>query len=343
MRKSTLLKLALVFSALIMFAGANAQILTNYSEDEATQMYQTVNTTFRLYTLPDPVYSPSYVAATNANLGADAQWRFVISAGLTPTAPVVSNTPIAQNWVELTSAATGTYTVAVTELNTLVGCEDASARTTTINVIAVPTAAISGAGANNTWNVTTAGHDYDICGNAVAENITVAITETGAPATLTSYAYYVQKRVVNIDAAGVEAAASEVISAFIDHPIATKYDPATADGGSEVLTTGAMNVVSYDWDGAGPGVAVPSRTKYEFTLMKASDAAAASAQGIVSGISHKSDYVTIDNDVAGDGDLGASDEDITTYAFTGTVTVVYIVNPTPVTGPVYHIPNNFNL
>jgi len=221
--------------------------------------------------------------------------------------------------------------------------EDASPRITTINVIAAPTATISGGGVNNTWNVTAAGHDYDICGDAVAEDITVAITETGAPADLTSYAYFVQKRVVNIDATGVEAAASELISTFIDHPIATKYDPVTANGGTEVLTSGAMPVVSYDWDGVGPGLAVPSRTKYEFTLMKASDAAATSAEGIISGISHKSDYVTIDNDVAGDGDLGANDADISTYPFTGIVTVVYIVNPTPVTGPVYHIPNDFNL
>ncbi len=49
---------------------------------------------------------------------------------------------------------------------------------------------------------TTAGHEYLICGDAVAENLTVTITETGAPATLTSYAYQVEEVVNNLDVNG---------------------------------------------------------------------------------------------------------------------------------------------
>ena len=139
MRKSTLLNLALVLMATFMFASANAQILTSYTADESEVMYQTAGRTFRLYTLPDPIYSPTYVAATNSNLGANSEWRFVF-AGLTATAPVATNTYVAQNWVEFTNPAVGVYTVDVNERNTLIGCFDATTRTTTINVVAAPVA-----------------------------------------------------------------------------------------------------------------------------------------------------------------------------------------------------------
>ena len=73
---------------------------------------------------------------------------------------------------------------------------------------------------------------------------------------------------------------------------------------------------------------------YEFTIMKPSDAAGAAGEGIVSAISHKSDWLTLD----GGGD-------VTTYAFAvpAEVIVQYVVNPTPITGPIYTIPNaHFN-
>jgi hypothetical protein len=58
--------------------------------------------------------------------------------------------------------------------------------------------------------------------------------------------------------------------------------------------------------------------------LKASDATAV-AEGIISAISQKSDFI------AG-----------TQLAYTYTDnTVVFIVNPAPATGPIYHIPNNY--
>ncbi|MFO7843760.1 MAG: hypothetical protein R6V16_08115, partial [Bacteroidales bacterium] len=88
----------------------------------------------------------------------------------------------------------------------------------------------------------------------------------------------------------------------------------------ETVSTGAMPVVGGE------------RTKYEYTIKTATDYTGTGAEGIISAISHKSDYLA----VAGSGE-------ITTYPFTGTLTVTYIVNPAPSTGPVYHIPNDFNL
>jgi hypothetical protein len=60
-------------------------------------------------------------------------------------------------------------------------------------------------------------------------------------------------------------------------------------------------------------------------LLKASDAPGAAANGIISAISEKSDYIA-----------GV----VSTYAFTDSQ-IVIIVNPAPSTGPIYHIPNSY--
>lgn len=304
MKRSTLLNLALVIMATFMFASANAQILTDYSEDEATAMYQTAGRTFRLYVLPDPIYSPSYVAATNSNLGANSEWRFVFS-GLTATAPVVSNTPVAQNWVEFTNPSVGVYTVDVTERNTLINCEDLTPRTTTINVIAAPSATC--ATADNTT----------FCGDQPAQPIVLNITEN-VPNTLAAYAFSVEEEVQQIDGSGAPIGAPTVNSTFVNFTLAAKAKSGTAG------FTAATPNFTYTFNSQALAVLGGNRTRYTYTFKKASDAGAV-ADGIISAVSQKSDYI----------------QGLTSYAFTDNQ-VVFIVNPTPVTGPVYHIPNAFN-
>jgi len=303
MKRSTLLNLALVILATFMFASANAQILTNYSEDEATAMYQTAGRTFRLYVMPDPIYSPSYNAATNANLGADSQWRFVF-AGLTATGPVVSNVPVAQNWVEFTNPTVGVYTVDVTERNTLIGCEDATPRTTTINVVAAPLATCPTAD-NTTF-----------CGDQLAQPIVLNITEN-VPNALAAYAFSVEEEVQQIDGSGAPIGGPSVNSTFVDFTLAAKAKhPANLGGATPNFT--------YTFNSSPLKVLGGNRTRYTYTFKKASDAGAV-ADGIISAVSQKSDYI----------------QGLTSYPFTDNK-VIFIVNPTPVTGPVYHIPNAFN-
>jgi len=69
------------------------------------------------------------------------------------------------------------------------------------------------------------------------------------------------------------------------------------------------------------------RTRYTYTLVKATDAPGPAADGVISAISQKSDYV------------GGT---VLTHAFGAKSTYVAIINPTPVTGPIYHISNTFN-
>ena len=303
MKRSTLLNLALAFIATFMFASANAQILTDYSQDETEQMYQTAGRTFRLYVLPDPIYSPSYNASTNSNLGTNSEWRFVF-AGLTASAPVVSNTPVAQNWVEFTNPAVGDYTVDVTERNTLIGCEDATPRTTTIHVIAAPTATCPTADATA------------FCGDQAAQSITLNITEN-VPNTLAAYAFSVEEVVDEIDGSGIVITNVSTNSTFVNFTLAAKAKHPANLGGSTPNFT-------YTFNSSALTISNNNRTRYTYTFKKASDAGAV-ADGIISAISQKSDYI----------------QGLTSYAFTDNQ-VVFIVNPTPVTGPVYHIPNAFN-
>lgn len=303
MKKSTLLKMALTLTAMFMFTGAFAQILTDYSEDETVEMYQTAGRTFRLYTLPDPIYSPTYDAVHNTNLGANSEWRFVF-AGLTATAPVISGTYVAQNWVEFTNPAEGDYTVAANERNTLIGCEDASPRTTTIHVVAAPVATCPTADATT------------FCGNTVAQAIALNITEN-VPNALGAYAFSVEEVVDEID--GSDALITNVSSnsTFVNFLTTGKAKSGTTG------FTAATPDFTYTFNSSALVVSNNHRTRYTYTFHDASDAGTA-ADGIISAISHKSDYV----------------QGLISYAFTDNQ-VVFIVNPAPVTGPVYHIPNAF--
>jgi hypothetical protein len=319
--KMNVLKPAITLLAFFIFAGAFAQNdPADYAaiSDDANISYVTLDATIPLYVTPDPIYHSAWTAFSN-NLTAGFVWNFYDDGSW--AAGNQLGLAVTGNYVEITANTIGSYAINVKEEAPAAygGCEDPTGRDFTITVIDKPTAAIAGGEASNTWNVVTAGHEYYLCGDALAENLAITITETGAPAALASYAYSVQKRVVNIDISDVEQGVP-VTSDLVNHLVSTKYATTTAGGGSETVSTGLMPVVG------------GARTKYEFTISSATDYTGAGGPGIISGISQRSDYLTV-----------AAAGDITTYPFTGTTTVVYIVNPSPVTGPIFHIPNNFNL
>jgi hypothetical protein len=320
--KMNILKPALTLLAVFLFAGAFAQgDPADYGaiSDDAGISYVTLDATIPLYVTPDPVYHSSWTAIS-ANLTAGFVWNFYNDGSWADGNQLTL--AVTGNYVEITANTIGSYAVNVKEQAPAAygGCEDPTGRDFTITVIAKPMAAIAGGEANNTWTEVTGGHEYYLCGDALAENLSITITETGAPAALASYAYSVRKRVVNIDISDVEEPGEVVTNDFVNHLVSDKYATATAGGGAETVSTGLMPVVG------------AKRTKYEFTIRSATDYAGAGDPGIISGISHKSDYLAV-----------ADGSDITTYPFTGTMTVVYVVNPSPVTGPIFHIPNNFNL
>jgi len=321
MKKSTFLKIALTFASALFVSGAMAQgAAADYSliSADGSVTYVTQGKAVPVYVQPDAIYNPSWVFPS---AGLTAGFTWVLTSASSP-ANITFNQPSALNYVEVSGVTVGgPYAVNVYEQAPAAfgGCHDAGINFS-VNVTGKPTAAVSGS-AVAAWTVDVAGHNFHVCGDQAAENLSVAITETGAPAANAGYAYSVQKRSVNIDAADVEIPASVVTSLASDHTTAAKYHGA----GPEVVSTGALTVLNL------------KRTKYTFTLLKASDLLVATPEGIVSAISQKSDYVAAN--VAGGATAAAGN--ITTYPFTGTVTVEYIVNPTPITGPVYHIANAF--
>lgn len=291
MKKSTFLKAALTVIAALTFGSAYAQsieaIPTDYTATETEEMYQTVGYAFRLYAQPDPVYN-----------GTNSTWTF------TTTLPLLYGTSgiaMAQNWVEITNAATiGNYTVDVVEGNTLIGCTDATPVTTTIHIVAAPTATIT----------TTDATAY--CGDQAAQTISVAITEN-VPDAFAAYAFSVTETVEEIDVNGDVIGTPTTNATFVNHTVASMLALTGTPNFTTTFSSSALTVKN------------AHRTRYTYTLKKASDASAAT-DGIISAISAKSNITG--TQVA--------------FAFTDSE-VVFLVNPTPVTGPIYHLPNDFAL
>jgi hypothetical protein len=293
----------LAIAAGLLFANATfAQILTDY-EDRAETSYQTAGATFRLYVEPDGTYSPTYNPVTNANLGATARWTWTF-VGLTG-APL-SGVAAAQNWVEFTNPGVGAYTITVAESNTLSVCADGTPESQDVTVIAAPTAAI------------TTADPAQACGDVAAMAVVMSITEA-VPAAVAGYAFAVNELVENIDPSDAVIGAALVDNdAFIDFPTTAKLN--TGNG-----LTGVASPYGYTFNTSALDVQNGLRTRYTYTLIKASDAPGPSANGIISAISQKSNYID-GND---------------TYAFNANNQIVIIVNPTPVTGPIFHIPNDW--
>jgi hypothetical protein len=278
----------------------------NYAADQVAEpnSYQTAGKDFKVYVMPDPVYSPSYNAVLNSGLGANAQWTWTY-AGLTG-APL-TGVAAGQNWVSFTAPAVGVYPVAVAESNTLGGCLDASAISVTINVVAAPIGTISTA------------DPAQACDNQPAASVNLVFTEN-VPNGNAGYAFGITEIVEEIDATGLIVLNTPVaLHSFVDFPTTAKLKTAGA------TFTKVTPTFTYTFTTSALAVSNSNRTRYTYTLTKASDAPGLAANGVISAISQKSDY-------------GST---VTTYPWGVKTTYVAIVNPTPVTGPIYHISNTY--
>jgi hypothetical protein len=290
---------------LLMANGIYAQILTDY-QNVAETSYQTAGLSFRLYVQPDPVYSPTYAPATNTNINANARWTWTYPAGLTG-APLSGVAGVAnQNYVDFANPAVGgPYTVQVAESNTVGGCIDATPINQVVQIIAAPAATILTA------------DPPQACGDQLAMAVNMTFTEA-VPVAWASYAFGVSELVENIDPSNVVLGTPVPLHTFVDFPTTGKLKAPALTGGASPygysFNTSALNVLG--------GL----RTRYTYTLTKASNAGG--ADGVISAISQKSDYPIV------------APGSLTTYAFTDNQ-IVIIVNPTPTTGPIYHIPNTF--
>lgn len=299
----TILVLAI---ALLTANGIFAQILTDYKNLPVEVSYQTAGKAFRLYVLPDPIYSPSYVAATNTNVDLSAKFAWDYPAGLTSLTAAI--TPQALNYIEFTNPIVNAValTVRVQESNTVAVCTGAWVPQD-VMIVAAPTAQFA------TADITTG-----LCGDQPLQVLSVAISED-VPVAMASYAFAVTEIVDNINNAGAVTGNVTLSHKVVDFTLAPKLKSTTPGFG------GAQPNYTYGFNSAILTVANAKRTQYTYTLT--SPTGMTTGAGIVSAISQKSDYLTPGT--------------VTGYAFGAKTTVVFIVNPAPVTGPIYHIINGY--
>ena len=194
------------------------------------------------------------------------------------------------------------------ESNTLGAACTGGIITQTVNIVAAPTATIT------TADILTPAD----CGAYAAQGINIAIVEN-VPDANAAYAFNVEEFIETIDGAGVQIAPISTTSNFVEFTIGAKAQVGVTAG-----MTGATPNFDYDFNSSVLTLQGGIRTRYTYTLREAAGAGVGS-DGIISAISHKSDYI----------------DGLSVNGFTDAV-VVFIVNPTPITGPIYHIPNNFN-
>jgi hypothetical protein len=317
MKKSNFLKTVLcIATAMLVTGNAMGQVANgNYSLYDAVLQgptnidYVTLrtggSTTMGYYALPDPVYHPNYTAVGLWALTAGFTWDWTILPAMT------INKPGAANYAEIVYTATGNYAVTVREHApaAMGGCFDATPTEMNVTVVAPPVATI------------TTADPAQACGDQLAMPVAMTFTEA-VPVAFAGYAFAVSEVVDNIDAADALIGNVSTNNTFLDFTTAAKL--------KTPALTGAVSPYGYSFNTSALVVAGGMRTRYTYTAIKASDAPPAAANGVISAISQKSDYVA-----------HAGGADYLTYAFTDNQ-IVIIVNPTPATGPIYYIPNGFN-
>lgn len=314
MRKQNLLKLAFSFMALFLFVGAFAQTInhsddvafgTNYVEADTDITYQTVNLGFRLYVLPDPVYSPNYdgTGVAGTNLGTNSMWRWV--SGVDYDNGVEVKAAANQNWVDISPTTTGTTNYWVLETHGLISCEG-TATSHVVTVVDAPSiTAFEGQG--NGWDVLTIGTEFRRCasGNDIGDIIDITIAETGVPvgdADNYTYGITAQRQALDFNLAPV------VPSTLVDMPTLSKtLDTGNLDSElTQTFTVGDLELIDAD-----------TPTQYIFTMTENS---------LYSMISMRSQLR------AGVPTAG--------YPVHANV-ITYTIIPAPTTGPIFHIPNAF--
>ena len=316
MKTKNIFKLLATMAVLLFTVNVvSAQIGADYVQYDSTAAapdsidyltLKTGGTTMGYYALPDPIYHPNYNVGGGWVLSPLFIWNwsfYLQPAGVAPS----SAKPGDANYVEITYRELGSYRLDVLEQASAAfgGCTSADTTRIYVELIAPPTAQFATGLGNGA-----------VCGNLAAQGLIVEFTEN-VPADLARYAFRISEVVENIDNDDVVIGA--VLSTndnFVNYAITPAAKVAPNGGTSPNFTLSGINTSAMT-------VQTNLRTRYTYTL---TSAATVSGTGVVSAISHKSDYLA-----------GA----VNGHAFGTRTSVVFILNPAPVTGPIYHIPNNF--
>lgn len=300
------LAVALFFTGLI-----NAQILTDYLSQATTGETidtVTVGSTTDYYVYPDLVYSPSYNPATNANLGANEAWTWDLTAagGSTDVTPGGSDA----NYIRITWTGTaGQYTVGVDESNTSLSCAG-STTTITVDVIAEPTMAFTAADGGGVFG--SAAAPFAFCeGDARlgTDVVQAALTHgmNGSPSFQVQYE-------LTVDTSADGGTTWTNIAGLTQ-----TYSGAAGTQQASTTTTHNLTLPAGGFVAIANGGGLQRPTRYTYNL-----------DGINDRITRKCDYIT---------NSAAAATAWSWFDTTDQETLVIVVNPTPVTGPIYHISN----
>jgi hypothetical protein len=340
MRKINFLKTVLgVAAAMLIGVNAFGQIPANYVVyDPAAAApdnieYVTLGKTIGYYALPDPVYSPNYTVDGTLGTGMSWTWTNTTNPGTAATLAY----PGAANYATISYPVAGNYVITVVENApaALGGCSG-STRTMNVTAIAAPTGTLSIA-PDASWTAIAAATtpSYQKCSTTTStetQTVTAAFAEA-VPTALASYSFQVTEQIELLNSAGTVISTPEAETVVSNFNLAGKMKGSVLG----TLPSAAFNSPSagnFNFTFLTDALAVQQnagtsyRTKYTYRVHRADETTGTvvtANNDFVSNISQKSDY------------LGA----VSHYNFTN-YEVSFIVNPAPVTGPIYHISNTFN-
>ncbi len=324
-KKLTMKSLAAFAVAMFFSFSLSAQILTDYVEGGtggvAGEVIDTVTVgTAHLYIAePDPYYNPSWAAATNTTVAATSTWTWfsALNASSHSLSSLTANT--ADNTITFTAGATaGLDSIGVYEGSTLGNICDGDTSYLKIQVIDASSVDFYDDASNLYYSSygQFSNDTLEVCeGDAqLLLNLAVAFTSTinGNP----SYQLDYELNVYTVNAAGTATlegtetyeTASNTQATAIYGPNYDIYRPTSGDGYADDY--GCMTV-------SGSKV----QTVYDYTL-----------DGVSDRISRKADYSS--------GGYTAT-KSVWSLFDTTADRFVIVVNPAPVTGPIYHISNTW--
>ncbi|MGE0090713.1 MAG: hypothetical protein AB7S50_14670 [Bacteroidales bacterium] len=305
MKKTNFLKFALTLVMAFVIYGANAQILTDYVQAVAAGPEEIdsviTGTTTRLYVYPDLNFSPTFDPATNGGLAGSQVWEWYPSSD---GSGVAIKGAANENWLEYTWGAAGLFPVSVIESNSLLSC-DGSVSTIDVRILPEPTVAFTSVDGTPVFG--SAASPFSYCESEARlltdyPQATITSNISGMPS------YQIQYSLV-VDTTHSGGATWTAIPAS-----GLTYDGAA---GTQQIVTGSTHNLNRPVAGF---IAIDGRpTRYTYSL-----------NGVTDRITRKCDYLTNSAKAA---NAWTWYDDVTPE------TMVILVNPAPVTGPIYHISN----
>jgi hypothetical protein len=309
MKKMNFLRITLTLALAFILTGAFAQTdVPGVAADYATTGAVTVmeGTTVPIFAFPDTYFHPTYTPDGGAGLTAGFLWTWT-DADATGDITFSQN-GVNDNYVTIsgfTVAGTNPYTINALEAAPLAwgGCDDGTGTDIVVTVVAQPAVTIGG---------TTS---YNLCEGDGSLPAAVTATISGG---WQNYRTVWSLEIKTLTGAGANKDFYDNDQTTIGGPLAESFTTAAPD---VALVSGANDITP----GLGWVVIDNSATVYTYTLVSVNDQASRFGQFI-----------------AKDGVEG-TDDTFNYYPLVAANEVVTIrVNPTPTTGPIYHIINTWS-